>query len=215
LLCRATEKAAGCILCGDYLDLSSLYRTVALVASGAALTEPIGNMLFAFAYDVRHASYGEKETVDLGREKLDKLQYRGFRRLWPSYLFTLALLRSSAAYVTTTKQDQVNLHQLEASTFDALTAAGADAALCEKWLRHFSPSNEYLTDWVEDADHRYLYERPKGKPRIARLPKILLSLHETSDEYREFEVDVRRAAMREDCRPDQLRGERTWPSFRW
>ncbi|HEX6747517.1 MAG TPA: hypothetical protein VF092_09540 [Longimicrobium sp.] len=214
LLCRATESGAGCVLCGDYWDLKTFYDTVTSIADAANLSEELGNQLFGFAYDLRMAYMGNKETVTIGYDELDRVEYRGSRHMWPGYLFVVALLRSSAGWVTTSKQDQANLYLLEATTHSALVTAGADAEFVQRWITHFRPTNDYLIDWVEDANHRYIYGRKRGK-RIQRLTDILLSLYETSKEYREFEVAMRRAAMREDCKPNNLVLEREWPQFRW
>jgi hypothetical protein len=214
LLCKATTYGAGCILCGDYWDLRSLYDTVGLVVGARELPQGLDNLLGGFAHDLRTAYSEGGEVVIAHRDKGAILEYRGVRNLWPSYLFTVALLRSAAAWATMTKQDQANLAMLEASTHGALTIAGADSDAVLTWIGYFCPSDNYLVDWVIETNHRYVYGHSPRK-RIARLHESLLSMFELSAEYQEFEVAARRSAMRHDCQAHQLTLPREWAPFRW
>ncbi len=217
LIAKPTKLGAGLAIYGDYWDLCSLYETIHQLTAGSPLAGDIGDFMLGLAYDIRHAYQRDREEESFGNDEYDMVTYRGEKILWPIFLFQIALLRWSAAYQPTNKEQQANLYRLEHCAESCLKEYDAlIAPKCMEWLESFSGvSNEYLTTYVPEACYRYIFETSGGKARFKKLPAVLHSLDSFSKEYNEFKIWIESVAKEKDCAPRELHNIQEWPDFKW
>lgn len=214
ILAEPTPLGAGVTIWGDYHDLRSLYDTVSRIADAAPGT--LGDFMYGLSYDIRHAYEHQREEKAFGHDDLDKVTYLGERILWPHILAQVSLVRSYAAFVNTSKEDQANIYRLEHVLEHALREYDADVGeACVEWLAvPFHASSHYLPEFFGELAHRYV-DGPAGKRRFKRLPAVLRSMSEASPEYRAFEAELERIAKDHGCEPHELSGNTDFPEFKW
>ena len=217
LIARPTQHGAGLTLYGDYWDLENLHRTIHDLAAGSPLKGDLQDYLLGLAYDVRHAFQRDREEESFGRDEYDRVIYRGVKILWPVILFQTALLRWSAAYQSTGKEQQANLYRLEHCAESALNEYDASIAReCVGWLDSFcGVPDDYLVTYVTEVCYRYVFTGAAGKTRFKRLPAALHSLRPFSKEYEEYKGNIAVVAKEKGCEPHELRLRREWPAFKW
>ncbi len=172
--------------------------------------------VLGLAYDVRHAYQGDREKKAIGFNKYDETKYFGVKILWPIMLFVTKVLRYSASFQPSTKEQQSNLYRLEFSLEESLNEVDRNiAAECLDFLN--SPlfiSKDYYSLFIQVAANRYV-EGPGGKSRFKKLPGILRSLHEWSDEYKAFAAHVEALAKEQNCSPHAFDNVAENPDFKW
>ncbi len=211
-----TKHAAGVTLWGDYNDLRDLHDTIHVLTENSPFNQGIKDTILGLAYDVRHAYQGDREEKQFGFDEYDKVKYRGVKVLWPVILFQANVLRCSAAFQPTTKGQQANLYRLEQSIEDSLrdTDSGI-AAPCIEFLN--SPlfiTDDYYCLFIGIAANRYV-EGAGGKTRFRKLPGILNSFHQTSEEYKVFAAQLEATAKKQNCSPHALEDMSEGPDFKW
>lgn len=217
LISKPTKYGAGIAVYGDYWDLHSLYQTIHELSAGSPLKGEMGDFLLGLAYEIRHAYQRDREEESFGNDEYDLVKYRGVKVLWPIFLFQAALLRWSAAFQSTTKDQQANLYRLEHCAESALTEYDPSVGQeCMKWLGSFSGvSTNYLPIYVSDVCYRYVFTGTAGKSRFNRLPAVLYSLQELSKEYNKFKSRLESVAKKKSCESHELYDMREWPEFKW
>jgi hypothetical protein len=217
LLAKPTKYGAGIAIYGDYWDLQSLHQTIHELSAGSPLEGDMENFLLGLAYDIRHAYQRDREEESFGYDEYDRVTYRGEKVLWPIFLLQTALLRWSAAYQSTNKEQQANLYRLEYCAESALNQYDPSIAKkCIEWLNTFSGvSNNYLTMYVSEVSYKYIFTNAAGKPRFKRLPVALHSLHSLTKEYKEFQLYIESVAKEKGCKPHELLDLSEWPDFKW
>ena len=120
LLGSPTKHGAGITLAGDYADLVNLYETIHYFAGeNGPISLQHDEFVLGLAYDIRHAYQGDRRTTLLKTSKT-KYTYFAVDILWPIFLVQIAMLRSAASYLPTSKTQQANLYRIESCTENAL-----------------------------------------------------------------------------------------------
>ena len=210
-----TKFGAGITLYGDPHDLRALRDSVHKIADERHVDERFGTLLLSFAYDVRKAYEGARETKRIGHQKLDWVKYRSVNIVWPMFLSQVGLIRHFAAYHPTTHRDQACLYLLEDCSITSLLAADANIGkVCSEWLLSFPMfSHDYLTEFVSECSREFI--EISEKKRFQALPNILRKLSWLSPEYRAYSKAVVETAKAQDCAPEDISDPRDWPKFRW
>lgn len=215
LFSEPTQKGVGIALFGDVDDLRDLHETVhALCHDGAAGHDDQQTHALSLAYEVRKAYEGQREerprVAGQGR-------YYGFRMTWPAVLFHASYLRQCAAFRPTRKDHHANLYRLEHCIESALLEY--DPKVGAEVLRHSAGigfvSKGYVSSFVDDVAYQYIYEGGSGKMRFRRLPQLLRTMAEWSEEYRSYAQQMQTLAARHQCSVYQLRDTREWSDFDW
>ncbi len=212
-----TKKGVGVIIYGDAFDLRSLHETIHTLVDSAPLEEFQKEGLLGLAYEIRHAHQGDREVIKVGYKETEKCTYFGTKLIWPQVLFEVAILRQCAGYCETNKELLSNLYRIEYCLEKALLqydqAVGSESITAFRRIRLFS--NDYLTDFVPDRACAYTYGGSTGKMRFRRLPAILNSLDELSQEYKQFHKYMWEQAKLHDTHPSNLHDMREWEDFEW
>lgn len=217
LIGEPTKYGAGIVLYGDYWDLKNLYATIHHISKNSPIKGGLNDFLIGLAYDIRHAYQKDREQKAFGNDDFDKVIYLGENILWPTFLFQLALLRWSAGFQPTNKEQQANLYRLEHCAEEALYEYDPITAKhCLNWLSSFyGESNDYLALYVEEVNYRYVCTGKAGKQRFKKLPESLYSLSTLSPHYTEFKAQIDIITKEKKCRPDDLHDMREGPEFKW
>ncbi|HMS09515.1 MAG TPA: hypothetical protein PKE66_08535 [Pyrinomonadaceae bacterium] len=217
IFAKPTKYKAGISLYGDYRDLSSLHSTVHQLADRIPLAGHFEEFIASFAYELRHAYQGDRETIEFGDEGFDRDTYFGCSILWPYHLLYVGFLRWAAAFNPTTKEIQGNLFLLESCTERALLEADPKVGSeCIQWLSQFDgfPSN-YLLAFIDDCCFDYITVETQGKRRFQSLPSTLRRLDPISNEYLAFEEQLQQISKFQKCSPHDLHNREEWPEFKW
>ena len=216
LIALPTQHGAGASLFGDYRDLDNLHETIHSLVENSPLNEGLQHTVLGFAYDIRHAYQRDRKEKSFGNDDYDTVVYRGVNVLWPILLFQMSLLRYSAAYMPTTKEQQSNLYRLESCVEKALLKYdGNTGRQCIEWLNSTPFVNQdYLSNFVPEVAYRFI-EGTRGKSRFKKLPILLRQLSIMSDEYKEFEKQITEMAKKKNCHPQERDVVRDWPDFDW
>ena len=217
LLLEPTEGAAGVTLWGDCLDLDGLRETIYHLADEETLGGPVSEFLLGLAYDVRHASQGDRLEQEIGTDPIERVGYRGVRILWPFFLVQLSLLRAAASYKPTRSEHQADLYRLEGIANDALVEydSVAGRACIELLPALGNLPKDYLVEFISVLARRYVSEGKSGKPRFRKLPALLRQVWWMSDEYEAFKAKLESVAREKGCSPHELGDSGEWPDFRW
>jgi hypothetical protein len=217
LTAHTTKRGSGVTLYGDCYDLQSLHETVHYLCEGVPLSPTFREFVLGFAYDVRHAYQGDRNTLAIGVMEDPIVKYHGFPTLWPYFLVDVGLLRWAAGLHSTTRSHQADLFRLEACTQQALLAYDRSIGeKCWEWLVRFGGfPDDYLIDFVCHCTRFYVTETEPGKPRFAALPHVLRTLWPLSDQFQEFREKAEETAKELGCDPRDLTDESEWPEFEW
>jgi hypothetical protein len=219
LFSEPTKYGAGLYLYGDYNDLRSLYATIHELWGEETANNPFYGYLMSLAYEIRYAYQGMRMKYTGPMELItpETGVYYGFPALWPQFLVQLKLLRDSASFKPTNREQQANLYLLEYCAEHALRtydlAVGVESFERYLALPNF-PSN-YLTQYIEDRVRSYVCEGKAGKARFRKLPDILRSLSDYSAEYRDFKNALTRIAKEKNCGVEELCDPRPLCEFKW
>ena len=217
LLSRPTKYGSGILLYGDYYDLRNIHETIHALLQGAPLESKFEDLILGLAHDIRKAYEGEREKLSLGFDPVDRVKYRGVKILWPYFLVELGLLRWSAGFHPTTREQQANLYRLEACAEIALISydpeAGRDAI---EWLARFSGlPTTYLPEFITEVNLRYASSFKAGKDRFRQLPRILRMIDPLTNEYKVFEKRLHDQAKKLNCSPLDLQFGGNFPRIKW
>lgn len=213
-----TPKGAGVVLYGDYWDLDALHETIhALSGDEAPFTPHVQETVLALAYEVRHCYQGDREVHKFEDLKGKKATYYGVKLTWPLLLWQVSTLRWSAAFMPTTKSIQASLYLVESCIEKALLELDSEAGeKCIDWMRRIQGiSTDFLPSYVDEVTYRYLFSGPQGKTRFKKLPWHLNSLSEMSNDYREYEEQLKTLAKEKNCSPQDLHSFADWPEIKW
>jgi hypothetical protein len=217
LISEPTRYGAGITIFGDYWDLKSMYETIHDLCNGSALIKNSKEFVLRLAYEIRHAYQRDREEAFFGYDKYDRVKYRGVKLLWPIILFQIALLRWSAAFQQTNKEQQANLFRIEFCAENALIEYDASVGQdCIKWMQTFFgiPDN-YLFLFVSEACYRFIFSGAAGKTRFKKLPSVLYSLDTRSKEYNDFNILIESIAKEKGRTPHEITDMGDWPKFKW
>jgi len=216
LLALPTQHGAGASLFGDYWDLDNLHETIHSLVENSPLNEGLQKTALGLAYDIRHAYQRDREEREFGNDEYDTVVYRGAKILWPILLFQMSLLRYSASFKPTTKEQQANLYRLESCVENALLEYDDNAGRrCIEWLNSIPfVTQNYLSNYVPEIAYRFIEGSP-GKRRFKKLPVLLRQFSVMSDEYKEFEKQITEMAKEKNCHPQELEVVRDWPEIDW
>jgi hypothetical protein len=172
---RLLKNHAGVMLTGDYGSLRALHEVLHEVNDESPILENKEGVFLELAYDVRKA-YEQQREVIKPPEHFPEIGTRfGVAALWPVLMVQSRMLRSSMAFIDTTKWQQAVAYNLEAVIEAALKedfGAHSDAIL-EQWknIDPACPSAE------EKLDSRgAVFCSWKKAERRARLAGLLASL---------------------------------------
>lgn len=217
IFAEATREGVGVSLFGDSRDFRSLHETVHALLGQSHMTEDQQNTILNFAYELRHGYQGDREVLDLGIDEHEMGKYLSIKLTWPEILFDVGYLRQIAGYGGSDKEHQSNIYRLEYSIESALikydTKVGHEAISEYRRLRWFS--SDYLTSYLSECCFQYIYGGGKGKMRFRRLPSLLRSFDELSDQYREYHEFMWAEANKFKTHPINLHDTREWVDFEW
>jgi hypothetical protein len=217
LYATPTPHGAGILLSGDDRDLESFHETIHYLTRGVPLGGEFDNLVLGLAYDVRKAMENQREAVPVQTEFGDKLHYKGVRILWPTFLLQLALLRRAAAFHPTTREIQSNIFRAESCTESSLIEYDRETGRrVMDWYERFNglPTG-YAHQYVEVVDKEFIVHSSNGKNRFRNLPNVLLMLDPLSDEYTEFEYEIKSKGAEIPHPYKELRVEIDFPEFDW
>ena len=217
LKAKATKNAAGIVLGGDYFDLVSCHELIhKFAADGGPIHRQQKEFILALAYDLRKAYERSRniETVEIYERNAE---YYSVEILWPIFLTQLAILRSAAARIPTSKHDQSILFALEHCAEEALQDIDPPTALKGMdWLAHFSPLPEsFLLEFVSVQAKNFVTLGRTKKSRMKMLSTILGDINPLSASYREFAAYMFGRAKKNQCSPHDLHDLSEWPEFKW
>ena len=207
-----TKKGTGLALFGHADDLENLHETIHYLCdvSDGALDQH--EHALSVAYEIRKAFERQRETRDTESGR----QY-GTQFVWPHIIFYTSYFRHLAAHRPTNKEHQSNLTRLEYCVESALIEydpkVGAEVVASYHPVGAVTP--DFFGGYVSDVMYSFLYEGGSGKMRFRRLPSLVRSMAEWSQEYREYAAMLEREAKKHGCSPHQLRDTREWPAIEW
>ncbi|HXD34924.1 MAG TPA: hypothetical protein VN643_27640 [Pyrinomonadaceae bacterium] len=216
---KVTKYGAGLTIYGDFSDFVSLHQTVSDLTNGPTIDGGLEDFMLGLAYEIRHAYQGDRELLRPPANSLETESsiYFGFKQLWPIFLMQLGLLRWSAGFQPTNKEQQANLFRIEACAERVLVSYDPFVGRrCVEWLSLFPwLSGGYLLQFVEQCSLQYVSGKERGKARFKKLPDILHMLSPLSQEYRAFEEHLEQCAKDNNCRVQDLHDPHPWPDFKW
>ena len=218
LIGTPTKYGAGMELMGDFWDLSNLHKTIHRIVSGSRMNQKVGDFILGLAYEIKYAYQGMREDRPMGTSVLDTVNYKGVKLLWPWLLFQTALLRWSASFQPTTKEDQADLYRLEHCVERSLIMYEPQIAReCMQWLSSFpGVPDDYLFEYATEVGYQYVFGGGKvGKSRFKKLPDALYALTILNPSYKQFEWYIAGLARQKGCRVEDLVDLSLWPNFKW
>ncbi len=218
ILAEPTKYGSGIKIYGDALDLNSLYETIHNISESPVLKGKLNDYILGFAYDIRKAKEATKEKIIMGFDDFDqKVTYLGVKILWPDFLFFVGLLRWASGFFPTTKIHQSYLYLLEHFAESCLTSYDYESGMKSyNWLVNFIGIREnYLVNFIYEQNKKFLSFKD-GKTRFKNLPNILYSLDSFSPEYKEFEKEILKISIKNNCDPlDIWSEEQININFKW
>lgn len=130
------KNHAGILLTGDYNSLEALHEVVHEINEKSPLLKDKEGAFLGLAYDARKA-YEQQREVITPPEHCPEIGTRfGVQILWPVLLVQCRMLRSSMAFIDTTKWQQAVAYNLEAVIESALEAdfGSHSRVLLERWM---------------------------------------------------------------------------------
>ncbi|MEP0007083.1 MAG: hypothetical protein ABJ387_13715 [Balneola sp.] len=216
---KPTEKGAGIELYGDYNDLKSLYDTILYLVDDNYIHTQIGDFIFGFSYEIRHAYQRDRLIETFGFDKYDTVNYTGTKILWPHLLIYLALLRYSAGMKSTDKEVQSNLYRIEHEVENCISQSfgqhSHDLINLYPTMDMINTKN-YLVQFIDYQSERFVSDFKTKTKRINNLKSILLDISPLSDGYVEFEKHLNKIAKEKNCSPHELQDPfYKWDKFTW
>lgn len=137
------KNHAGILLCGDYQTLTSLHEVIHDVNERSPIIRDKEGWFLGLAYDLRKAYQGERRKLKPPEGYPEIGPRFGVQILWPVILLQARMLRSSMAFIDTTKHMQSHAYALESVLEGALRADfGGDLALnIIHFWEHTKPSH--------------------------------------------------------------------------
>lgn len=201
---RPTKNGTGIELSGDYYDLKSLYKTIHMAAD--ALNEYQENLngqfklLMNFGYEIRKAYEGSREVLVLSENEI-KYTYYGVKIIWTDVILFSATLRHNIGYIKSNQESQGIIYLLENAInmaldyYDPIGASKIGAILEGR----INVSDKYLF-LIYQALHYDFISLKLGKTRFRKIPELILSYFEHSNEKRiEFVESLKRSADNFKC----------------
>ncbi len=130
------KNHAGVLLTGDYNSLKALHEVVHEVNERSPLLKDKEGSFLGLAYDARKAYEQQREVIN-PPEHFPEIGTRfGVQIVWPVLLVQCRMLRSSMAFIDTTKWQQAVAYNLEAVIESALKADFGSQAevLIDRWM---------------------------------------------------------------------------------
>jgi len=197
LIGKPTKFAAGLQLLGDVNDLKSLHDTIHFL-SGDECT-PGNEIMLNLAYDVRKASYGQREKFTIQDEENIQTYY-GFKIFWTFFIGAILLLRDRASYTTTGNEVQSNLYRLETILEKALTEYNFEiGSLIFYNLRFYKLVQlEYIDLLIQHISFANI-QSENGIKRFKQLNEDLKLLSPFNKEHIEFKSQLEKEAKKRNC----------------
>lgn len=131
------KNHAGVLLTGDYDTLRVLHEVVHDVNEKSPLLKDKEGPFLGLAYDVRKAYEQQREVIKPPEHSPEIGTRFGVKILWPMLLVQCRMLRSSMAFIDTTKWQQAVVYNLEAVIESAIEAdfGSQSGVLIERWMR--------------------------------------------------------------------------------
>lgn len=165
------KNHAGVLLTGDYCSLRTLHEVVHEVNERSPLVKDKEGALLGLAYEVRKA-YEEQRKVIKPPEQYPEIGPRfGVEMLWPVLLVQSRILRSSIAFMDSSKWQQAIAYNLEAVIESAIEADfGAQAVvLLERWMR-IDPGHPGVADKLDSRGAVFCsWTKAERRKRLAGL----------------------------------------------
>lgn len=139
------KNHAGVLLTGDYQTLKSLHEVIHDVNERSPLVKNKEGSFLGLAYDLRKAYEGQRRTLKTPEGYPEIGPRFGVEVLWPVLLWQSRALRTSMAFIDTTKHMQAHAYALEAVIEAALRDDfGGDigANVIAEWER-IDPAHPY------------------------------------------------------------------------
>lgn len=215
LIGTPTKFGAGITLSGDFFDLAGLRETINdLVHDNTFACHQ--EFTQALAYDIRHACQGDRDKKQF-ETPYGNFTYHSVNIVWPTFLVQVASIRSAAAYLPTTKEQQAHLFLLEHCATSALASLGdAVTEACSDWLsKPVSLPEDFLIDFVDYQSRVFVSSASTAKKRARLLPDIMLNINKFSAGYKAYETESNLLAKQQGCRPQDLHDFSDWPEFKW
>ncbi len=215
LLVENTKRLGGIIIYGDYYDLQSVYDTISEVIKAPVFKDD-HIVMNAFMYDFRHAYEGQRiEKIFFKENKSRKVKYFGVTILWPMFIFSLGLLRWGLSFIDSSKKMQSDAYRLESITYELLVKNDPIIGKkCIEWLRSFvGYPNDYLIQYFDECNYRYIFFSDTAKIRFKNLINILNSTHPLSKDYILYKNKINKLANKKCCSPHELVTLGEWPKF--
>lgn len=189
----STQNGTGIQIFGDYSDLKQLHQTLLRLCETPNDSDknPITNLIFEFAYEVRQAFNGKRLEDNLEFHGGNKNDYLGFQYLWTDMVVTLNAMRFQAGLVTTNEMDQANIYLLEYITKGSLSQYDPQGAeMIKGYLSGgIDITNPLLEQVTEYINILYLEQKP-SKTRFRKIPKLFNYYSIWSSEYKAFETEI-------------------------
>lgn len=172
---RLLKNHAGVLLMGDYSSLRLLHEVVHEVNEQSPIVEDKEGSFLGLAYDVRKA-YERQRVVIKAPEHSPEIGPRyGVQILWPVLLVQCRMLRSSMAFIDTSKWQQAVAYNLEAVIESALQDdfGAQSGVLLERWMR-IDPAHPWAEEKLDSRGA--IFASWTKAERRKRLSGLLLSL---------------------------------------
>jgi hypothetical protein len=165
------KNHAGILLTGDYNTLKVLHEVIHEINDQSPLIRDKEGVLLGLAYDVRKA-YEQQEKVIKPPEHLPEVGLRfGVKILWPVILVQCRMLRTSMAFMNTTKWQQAIVYNLEAIIESSLQddfTTQADV-LQERWML-IDPAHPAAEEKLDSRGAIFCsWSKPERRKRLAGL----------------------------------------------
>lgn len=130
------KNHAGVLLTGDYNSLKALHAVVHEVNEKSPLLQDKHTLFLALAYDARKAYEQQREVIEPPKHFPEIGTRFGVPILWPVLLVQCRVLRTSMAFIDTTKWQQAVAYNLEAVIEAALENdfGTQSRMLIERWM---------------------------------------------------------------------------------
>lgn len=163
---------AGILLCGDYETLQALHAVIHDVNERSPLIRDKEGLFLGLAYDVRKAYEGARKEL-APPEGYPKVGPRfGVEILWPVLLLQSRILRTSMAYIDTSKNMQAHAYALESVVEAGLREDfGGDlaASIIEQWER-IDPAHPFPEEALDSRGAIFCsWNKTQRRKRIAGL----------------------------------------------
>lgn len=169
------KNHAGVLLTGDYNSLKALHEVVHEVNEKSPLLKDKEGAFLGLAYDARKAYEQQRKVIKPPEHLLEIGTRFGVQILWPVLLVQCRMLRSSMAFIDTTKWQQAVAYNLEAVIESALEAdfGPQSGVLLDRWMR-INPAHPWPEEKLDSRGA--IFSSWTKAERRKRLAGLLASL---------------------------------------